>query len=254
MSSIFTGAGAIVDRIKINTLSREMRDGRPLWIKRRRWTAAPLMACANSFFRLAGNPVRALAQPEVWQRWEVNCFLALHGEGFRAFADGQWRVAADEVPGVNLTVHLDGGTMTPQMSVAAALELRRAHSRYCADFSGLWSHGDPHVGNFIYDEATGRARLIDFEVMHHPALPAAERHADDLLVFIQDMVGRISADLWMPNALAFLNAYGEPRILELLREKLVVPQGMARVWWAVRTTCLAPAELERRISALRAAL
>ena len=69
-----------------------------MWIKRRRWTAAPLMACANSFFRLAGNPVRALAQPEVWQRWEVNCFLSLHGEGFRAFADGQWRVAADEVP------------------------------------------------------------------------------------------------------------------------------------------------------------
>ena len=47
---------------------------------------------------------------------------------------------------------------------------------------------------------------------------------------------------------------GKVQKLELLRQKLVVPQGMARVWWAVRTTYLAPAELERRIAALRAAL
>jgi hypothetical protein len=254
MSHIFSGAGAFVDRIKINTLSREMRDGRPVWIKCRRWAATPIVACANGFFRLAGNPVLALARPEVWQRWEVNCFLSLHGDRYRAFADGEWRVAADEVPGVNLTLHLDGGTITPPMLAAAAHELRRAHSRHCADFGGLWSHGDPHVGNFIYDEATCRARLIDFEVMHHPALPAHERHADDLLVFIQDMVGRIKGDLWMPSARAFLNAYGEPRILDLLRKKLVIPQGLARVWWAVRTTYMAPAELERRINALRAEL
>jgi len=158
------------------------------------------------------------------------------------------------VPGINLTIHLDGGTITPPMLVAAARELRRAHSWYCADFGGLWSHGDPHVGNFIYDEATGRARLIDFEVMHDPAMTAEERHADDLLVFIQDMVGRISGDLWMPSARAFLKAYGEQRIIDLLRSRLVIPNGMARVWWAVRTTFMAPKELERRISELRAEL
>jgi aminoglycoside phosphotransferase (APT) family kinase protein len=138
------------------------------------------------------------------------------------------------------------------MVAAAARELRRAHSQYCADFGGLWSHGDPHVGNFIYDEARGRARLIDFEVMHHPAMPAEERHADDLLVFIQDMVGRISGELWMPSAMAFLRAYEEPKIIALLRSRLVIPQGLARVWWAVRTTYMAPRELERRIAALRA--
>jgi hypothetical protein len=252
MSQIFSGAGAFVDRIKINTISREMREGRPVWIKCRRWGATPLVACANSFFRLAGNPVRALARPDVWQRWEVDCFLSLHGDGYRAFAVGDRQVAADEVPGVNLTCHLDGGTITPPMVVAAAQELRRAHARYCADFGGLWSHGDPHVGNFIYDEATGRARLIDFEVMHHPAMPAEERHADDLLVFIQDMVGRISGDLWMPSARAFLKAYGDKRIIGLLRSRLIMPQGMARVWWAVRTTFMAPGEVERRINALRA--
>lgn len=252
MSRIFSGAGAFVDRIKINTLSREMRDGRPVWIKCRRWGATPVVACANSFFRLAGNPVRALARAEAWQRWEVDCFLSLHGDDYRAFADGDRRVAADEVPGVNLTSHLDGGTITPSMVAAAAHELRRAHSWYCADFGGCWSHGDPHVGNFIYDEESGRARLIDFEVMHHPAMPAEERHADDLLVFIQDMVGRISGDLWMPSATAFLEAYGEQKIIGRLRSKLIIPRGLARVWWAVRTTFLSPKELERRIQELRA--
>ena len=138
------------------------------------------------------------------------------------------------------------------MLEAAARELRRAHSRYCADFGSLWSHGDPHVGNFIYDEESGRARLIDFEVMHHPAMTAEERHADDLLVFLQDMVGRISGDLWMPSARAFLQAYGEPRIIDRLRSRLVIPRGLARVWWAVRTTFMPPRELRRRIAELRA--
>jgi hypothetical protein len=252
MSRILSGVGAVVDRIKINTISREVRKGRPLWIKCRRRGAAPVMACANGFFRIAGNPVRALTRPEAWQRWEVDCFLSLHGDAYRAFADGERRVALEEVPGVNLTIHLDGGTITPPMVEAAAHELRRAHSRYCADFGGLWSHGDPHLGNFIYDEASGRARLIDFEVMHHPSMSADERHTDDVLVFIQDMVGRIPADLWMPNARAFLKAYGDQKIIDRLRSQLVIPQGLARLWWAVRTTFMAPRELRRRIDELLA--
>ena len=36
-------------------------------------------------------------------------------------------------------------------------------------------HGDPHAGNFMYDAESNRARLIDFEVMHHLSLPADER-------------------------------------------------------------------------------
>ena len=254
MSRLLSAAGSLVERIKINAVSREMRDGRPMWIKRRRRVAGPIMACANGFFRLVANPVRALDDLAVWQRWEVESFLALHGDRFRAFADGPRAVAAEEVPGVNLTQHLDAGTLTPPMLAAAAGELRRAHGRTCAEFAGPWSHGDPHVGNFIYDGAGQRARLIDFEVQHHPALSADERHADDLLVFLQDMVGRIARELWLPSAIAFLTAYERPEIVARLRERLLAPRGIARVWWAVRTTYLAPAELERRLAALRASL
>ena len=212
------------------------------------------MACANRFFRAAGNPVRALDDFAAWQRWEVECFLALHGERFRAFADGPRSVAAEELPGVSLSHHLGQGTLTPPMLAAAAGELRRAHALTCADFAGPWSHGDPHTGNFIYEEAGNRARLIDFEVQHHPALAAEERHADDLLVFLQDMMGRISRELWLPCAQAFLAAYERPEVVARLRERLRAPRGIARIWWAVRTTYLAPAELERRLAALRGSL
>lgn len=243
-----------MDQIKINAVSREIRDGRAMWIKRRRGLAGPIMVCANQFFRLAGNPVCAIEDFAAWQRWEVDCFRALHGDRFCAYAEGARVVAAEEVPGVNLADHLDRGTLTPSMVVAAAKELRRAHGWTCEAFAGRWSHGDSHMGNFVYEVAASRARLIDFEVQHHPTLSADDRHTDDVLVFLQDMVGRISWELWLPSARAFLSAYERPEIVARLRERLVAPVGVARIWWAVRTTYLAPAELGRRLAALRADL
>ncbi len=251
MSRILSAAGALVDRIKINAVTRECREGRALWIKRRRWTAGPIMACANRFFLLAGNPVRAIENLAAWQRWEIDCFLQLHGGHYQAFAEGTRAVAADEVPGESLSQHLKAGTLTPPMLAAAARELRRAHAAESTIFQGPWSHGDPHAGNFIYDAGTDRARLIDFEVMHHPTIPADQRHADDLLVLLQDLVGRIGAAQWLPCAQTFLTAYGRPEIVALLRERLVVPRGLPRLWWAVRTTYMGSTELRRRVRALR---
>src|SRR5262245_56923543 len=127
MSRILSAAGALVDTIKINALTREVREGRTFWIKRRRRLAGPIMACANQFFQVVGNPIAALTEMEAWQRWEVDCFLRLHGEQFLAFGDGAGTVAAEEVPGRNLSQHLDAGTLTPAMFAAAGRELRRAH-------------------------------------------------------------------------------------------------------------------------------
>src|SRR5205085_320861 len=136
---------------KINALTREYRDGRPFWVKRRRWAARPIMACANRFFHMAGNPIQTLTEMATWQRWEVECFLRLHGERFHAFSDGAGAVAAEEVPGRNLSQHLNAGTLGPAMFAAAGRELRRAHALECAEFhDGSWSHGDPHAGNFVY--------------------------------------------------------------------------------------------------------
>ena len=254
MSRLLTSAGAIVDRIKINALSRETRDGRTVWIKRRRATAGPIMGLANCFFDLVGNPVQTLRDAAAWQRWEIGCFLHLHGDDFRAFACGDRAVGVDELPGQSLSHHLDAGTLTPAMLAAAGCELRRAHEWRCDAFGGAWSHGDPHSGNFIVDPLDGRARLIDFEVMHRVSLSAHDRHADDLVVFLQDLMGRVAGDRWVENARAFLEAYGRPEIIALLGGRFVVPHGLARLWWSVRTTYLSRAELTRRIGELRVSI
>ncbi len=67
MSRILKAAGALVDTIKINALTREDRDGRTFWIKRRTWAARPIMACANCFFSVAGNPVVVDRTPHLWE-------------------------------------------------------------------------------------------------------------------------------------------------------------------------------------------
>jgi len=254
MSQLLATAGSWIDRIKINALTREVRDGQPLWVKRRTLSARAIIHAANSFFWLAGNPVVVLGQLEEWRRWEIDCFQRLHGEHFRVFAEGAHAVCAEEMPGVSLSRHLDAGALTQAMVRAAAHELRRAHACECAAFGGFWSHGDPHLGNFIYDAPHDRARLIDFEVRHRRGIDARERHADDLLVFLQDLVGRVRSEDWLPLSSAFLAAYGDSKTVAAVARRLVRPRGIAWLWWAVRTTYLTPRDLAERLGSLRTAL
>ena len=59
---------------------------------------------------------------------------------------------------------------------------------------------------------------------------------------------------WLPLARTFLETYARPEILARLRPRLVRPRGLARLWWAVRTTYLTAAELAARIEELRASM
>jgi hypothetical protein len=249
--NIIGDLGAAIDAIRINTHSRETRDGRVFLVKRRNRASGFVMRLAQGFFRLANNPARVLADAAEWQRWEVECFELLNGGAFRAFAEGG-AVFAEVLPGKSLSDHLDARTLTPAMLAAAAGELRRAHALRSEAFDGPWSHGDPHLGNIIYDGAAGRARLVDFELMHDRALFPNERHADDLLIPLLDMAGRIERPLWLPCALALVTNYGRPEILARLHEWLRVPCGWERLWWAVRTSYMGTDELEARLAELRA--
>jgi hypothetical protein len=254
MSPLLAAAAWMAERIKINHVSLETRDGRSMWIKRRRPFAAPVLFLANGFFRAVGSRVQALNRIEAWQHWEVNCFQQLHGEHYRAFADGPRGVGAEMMPGAPLSDPLDMARLTTRMAAAAGRELRRAHHWECVELGGRWSHGDPHAGNFLYDPSEDRARLIDFEVMHDRDLSADQRHADDLLTFLQDVIGRVHRDDWVPLAHAFLEGYDRPEIIPALRRQLFVPRGLPRLWWAVRTAYLPPAELANRLGTLRASL
>src|SRR6266581_8602775 len=142
----------------------------------------------------------------------------LNGDRFRVTSVAR-TVCADKLPGESLWEHMNRGTLTQQMLEAAGREFFRAHLLWSDEFGGPWSHGDASMTNVIYNEKTGRARLIDFEIRHEKSLPVTARHADDLLVFLLDLVGRVSSRQWIKFAICFLRAYGDATVMRELKKR-----------------------------------
>jgi hypothetical protein len=220
-------------------------------IKRRTAYSEQLAELSNLYFRVAGIPIRFCAKMGEWRRWEVECFKMLNGDRFRAWSSGERTVCADKLPGRSLWEHLEDGTLTRQMVEAAGHEFRRAHAFWSTEFHGRWSHGDAGTNNVIYDAKTHRARFIDFEIIHQKSLPATARHADDLLVFLLDLIAVAPNPQWFTLSLAFLNAYDNPSVISELEYQLALPSGMAWIWWGVRTSFVNPAKVKRRLQKLR---
>jgi hypothetical protein len=249
--AIANAATAIVCALRRNSITEVTRRGRRLVVKQRHTYGGRLAALANLYFRTANVPIRFLSNVENWRRWEMSCFKMLNGDRFRAVACGPRTIYEDKLPGERIWEHMKRGTLTASMLVAAAKELRRAHQLWSDEFGSLWSHGDASPTNVIYDHQTDRARLIDFEIVHERSLPAQSRHADDLLVFLLDMVGNVPDRQWLPFALCFLNNYGDPHVIRQLEKHLKIPSRLTWIWWAVRTNFTAPAKVERRLQTLR---
>src|SRR4051812_46431973 len=153
MSKLLHALSTLTESVKINSMRREVREGRAFWVKRRRLSATPILFGANIFFAAANAPLRAILSAAGWQQWEVECFAGLHGgEGFTAFTEGAGGMGAEELPGTSLTGYLDSGRMTPAMAAAAGRELRRAHAWPSPWLRSLWSHGDAHAGNFVIEK------------------------------------------------------------------------------------------------------
>src|SRR5437660_12881416 len=118
---------------------------------------------------------------------------------------------------------MNRGALKPGVVEADGSADLRAHDLKSEAFGSGWSHGDASMTNVIYDEKTGRARLIDFEIRHEKSLPTTARQADDLLVFLLDMVGRIPNRQWLPFAICFLRAYNDAAVMRELKKRLVLP-------------------------------
>jgi len=248
-------AGLAIDGIRINAISREVREGRALLVKRRRLGSGTLAQTANAFFRAARHPVFVWADAGAWQRWEVSSFNLLHAWQYQAFPAGARTVCADILPGVSLAEHFVRGTFEYPMLDAAGCELRRAHGLHSGFFDGPWSHGDPNLANFLFSAHEQHARLIDFEVVHQPDLPAAERQVEDVLSFLQDLLGCAPRGTWLPCAQRFLEAYGcDQALREGLRERLRLPRGIPRVWWWIRANYVPLSSIRSRLEELREAL
>jgi hypothetical protein len=249
--ALANAATTLVDSLKINSTSEKVRRGRRVVVKRRNIYGEQLADLANLYFHMSSIPIRFWSKGDDWKRWEIGCFKMLNGDRFRAFASGARTVCEEKLPGESLWDHMNRGKLTRQMLEAAAHEIRRAHQFWNDEFKGPWSHGDAGMTNVIYNQRTGRARLIDFEIIHDKSLPATARHADDLLVFLLDIVGTVPSQQWLPFALRFLNAYDSLDVIAELKNQLALPTGMAWIWWGVRTSFANPGKVKRRLAKLR---
>jgi hypothetical protein len=250
----FRFAGAMIDKVQINQIRLKRRDGKVMWVKGRRRGSQLLARGANLFFRLAGNPVSVVQDSRVWQQQEIASFRLLNGEDFLAFSGDNGSVWLERLPGSDLDTLNEEGRLEVGMFYAAGLEFRRVHGLLSPRFRGPWSHGDPNFGNVIVDERTQRVRLIDFETAHIETLSADDRHADDIAVFLLDLLGGVAEESLPAMAAAFLAGYNRPAIWELAQSRLEIPTGLGRLWWGIRTEYAPPWVLRRRIALLRQCL
>src|SRR2546423_7481149 len=247
-------ATRLVEALAINSIEEKTRRGRRVIVKRRNLHSQQLADLTNLYFRMTDIPIRFWSKVEEWQRWEAGCFEMLNGDRYRVYASGARAVIADKLPGESLWVHLNRGTLSRQMLQAAAAEFRRAHQFWSDHFHGSWSHGDGTTQNVIYDASRNRARLIDFEIVHEKSLATAARQADDLLVFLLDMVGTVPSRQWLPFSITFLETYGDGEVIDQIRKKPTRPGGLAWIWWGVRTNFTNPAKVKRRLANLSRAI
>ena len=253
-SGLANVASRLVEAIALNSIWEKKRRGRTLVVKRRNAHGEQLSELTNLYFRVANIPIRFWSKVEEWRRWEVDCFQMLNGDRFHAYTSGKRSVVAEKLPGVGLYDLIERGSLSKRMLQAAATELRRAHEFWTDEFRGRWSHGDATTQNGLYDAKTDRARLIDFEIVHDKSLPAATRQADDLLVFLLDMVGRVPSRKWIPFATTFLKTYGDAKVIRELGKQLDLPGGLAWIWWGVRTNFANPAKVKHRLASLSRAI
>ena len=247
-------ATEFVESLKINSISERKRNGRSIVIKRRNAYGERVADLINFYFALAHLPIRFVSQVGHWRRSEASCFRLLNGDRYCARVTDARTVVLDKLPGKSLWAHMQDGTLTLRMLRAAGKEYRRAHQLQWNGLDGGWSHADASMTNVIYDQKEDRARLIDFEIMHEHSLPIATRRADDLLVFILDMVGRVKGRQWTAFALAFLRAYGDAEVICELKKQLTIPSGLALLWWNVRTNFTSRARTKQRFQILRRAV
>lgn len=252
--SLANVATKLVETISINSISKKVRQNRPLIVKRRNFHSEHLAELTNLYFRVADIPIRFWTKVEDWQRWELDCYKMLNGDRYKAYRFEARTIIAEKLPGESLWEHLNRGTLTRRMLIAAAVEFRRAHQFWTDEFRGCWSHGDASITNVIYNANEDRARLIDFEIYHEKSLSGAARQADDLLVFLLDLVGALPSGQWIPFATSFLQAYGDGEVIAQLREQLDLRGGLAWIWWRVRTNCTNPAKVKRRLANLSRAI
>src|SRR2546428_14180624 len=119
MVNLSNAATGFVESLKINSISEEMRRGRLVVVKRRNVYGERGADLINFYFGLARIPIRYLNKTREWRRREMNSFLMLNGDRFRAYSPDERTVCEDKLPGRSLWDHMKARTLTRRMLEAA---------------------------------------------------------------------------------------------------------------------------------------
>jgi hypothetical protein len=241
----------LMNRVRVNQVHRSMRDGVPVFVKRRRAGGQIVVWFANRFLALSRSEVCMFVQADEWTDWEEHCAQLLYPERRGMTVVSGQAVIIPEVPGISLRelLHRDDLDVNKAF-ILAARELRRVHQIHCSYYKAAWSHGDLHLDNIICDLNAERAVLIDFDTRHEFQISETQRHSDDLKMVLLELIG-LSDDKWRQLATAFIEEYREGSTLSELSRRLFVPPGFARVLWYARTNCSSIRRIEPRLQNLR---
>jgi len=239
-----------MNRVRVNHVEEDVRDGAPVFVKRRRTGAPVVVWFANRFLALAHSGGHMFVRAHEWIAWEIHCARLLYPGRPDTVGVGR-TVIVPKACGISLRALLRRNDRDPATAfILAAREVRRAHQIPCSYFDGPWSHGDLHLDNIICDSTAERAVLIDFDTRHEPRNSSTQRHGDDLKVLLLELIG-LSSDTWHPLATAFIAEYRECSVLRELDRQLSVPRGFGRLLWYARTQSSSTRRVEPRLQALR---
>ncbi len=235
----------VVDRVPISRCERHGAH----YVKTRHPALGWVVALGNVYMRWSGARISMFPGLSDWQRHELGSLRLVHPQ-LAVWARSAGGITMDPLPGEPLRALATRGALTDRALEAAGRELRRCH----ALAGGTFAHGDPHLANLLFDEASGRAYLLDFETLYLPSVPPELRRANDLLVVTLELLARAPEEAWPRWPLALLAGYEEAATSRALAAQLQPPRGLARVLWASRTHRLPAPLVAARLASLRAAL
>jgi hypothetical protein len=244
------GIAWLMNHIRVNQIQERVQDGATVFIKRRRVGGSLVAWFGNRFLALARSGIWMFVRAGEWVDWEIYCVQLLYPERPRVKAGHGPSVIVPKACGVSLRQLLRRNEAIANAFAAAARELRRVHQIPCSYYDAAWSHGDLHLDNIIYDAATCRAVLIDFDTRHDDRLSALQRHGDDLKVMLLELM-ELPDEQWHESATTLIEEYRDAAVLGELVRQLFVPRGFARILWYVRTNGAATRQVERRLEAMR---
>lgn len=241
-------AARLMNRVRVNDVQQYVHHGSPLFLKRRRVGGSSMIFLGNRFLSLAGSGMCMFVRIREWLDWEIHCRSLLYPELPSVEVGPNQSLILPTVNGTSLRklLLLPGAD---RALVAAARELRRVHQIHCDQYRAAWSHGDLHLDNILYDVDADRVTLIDFDTRHVLHLDETARHSDDLKTVLLELMG-LPDDKWCQLATVFLVEYRDFAILEALRDQLIIPYGIARVFLFTRVDGLTLRQVERRFQSL----